>query len=302
MSTTERKRFSATQRVEPIQRQTLSVSNPHSYQVNERPRQHFLPPDILSKNFIVWLSNYSKETIPEFAYDLLNKITFIDTTVDCIEHIISLFAQRSSVIIIMSDDYTNDRKATEHLLNFPEIAMIYKIADDTLPDSVVRIFDDSRVEYVFNDAPNVLRRLRRDKNKMYIHRDTQLQNTKESKELINRQIITDDDRELTRTVQPRREQFEPMKAAPNTPTATSEKIKTSLLVPKGFVTDGWQHAMTHMHSQHRASVYGEITATTERFPNRELFVRDNDWPVGLRHVVMHYHPPPPSFRNVRRLH
>jgi len=193
MSTTERKRFSATQRVEPIQRQTLSVSNPHLYQVNERPRQHFLPPDILSKNFIVWLSNYSKQTIPMFAYDLLNKITFIDTAVDCIEHIISLFAQRSSVIIIMSDDYTNDRKATEHLLNFPEIVMIYKIADDTLPDSVVRIFDDIRVEYVFNDAPNVLRRLWRDKNNMYIHRDTQLQNTKESKELINRQIMADDD-------------------------------------------------------------------------------------------------------------
>jgi hypothetical protein len=46
-----------------------------------------IPFEIIQNIETIWLGTYSKETLPNFARDLLKQITFIDNAVACIEHI-----------------------------------------------------------------------------------------------------------------------------------------------------------------------------------------------------------------------
>ena len=83
---------------------------------------------------------------------------------------------------------------------------------------------------------------------------------------------------------------------------THKEAEESTGYYKGFVAIGSQHFPRNVPTINRRIIPGEITATAERFPDHEMFVRDNDWLYGRGPVVYHWHPPPPSFRNVRRLH
>jgi hypothetical protein len=84
-------------------------------------------------------------------------------------------------------------------------------------------------------------------------------------------------------------------------TTTQERTEDSTEYYKGFVAMGYQHFQRNMPTMEERTVPGERTATAERFREQRPFIRDNDWLYGRGPVVYHWHPPPPSFRNVRRL-
>ncbi|CAF3646606.1 unnamed protein product [Rotaria sp. Silwood1] len=85
-------------------------------------------------------------------------------------------------------------------------------------------------------------------------------------------------------------------------TSRSEKIEEPSSNRKDFVTIGYQHFVPKIQVAYRSSKFGEITATVERFQDIPHSSPDNNWTSGRAHFVYHWHPPAPSFRNVRRLH
>ncbi len=158
---------------EIAQKQSTPVPKPRSYQ----PRRKCIIPFEIIQNFeAIWLGTYSKETLPSFARDLLKQITFIDTAVDCIEHITLSFISQRPIILIISDEYATNRKVMAHLLDLTGIQTIYIVLDSLQQGSIDWFFNNRRIEPVFNDTLTVLFDLIHDEMENSVHFDEQLHN------------------------------------------------------------------------------------------------------------------------------
>ena len=284
----------------------------------------------------VWLGAYSKETLPTFAHSLRKTITFIDTAVDCIEHISSPLISQQSTIVIISDEYATDRKVIAHLLNLTNIQTICIVSDDLQSGSIDSFFNDRRIQPILNSTLAVLVDLAHDQSSLDQF-DVQLDNFREATRKCNENVdqidIVDYNQESVRSKQipspssitERNIRFEqtPLPSSPTERNVTSEhiqapysktqrknehegtvnsgKVEESVEYYKGFVTMGYQHFPRSVSSNDRQAPFGEVTATAERFRDRAPVKPDNDWCYGRGPFVYHWHPSGPSFRNVRRL-
>lgn len=269
----------------------------------------------------VWLGAYSKETLPTFAHSLRKTITFIDTAVDCIEHISSPLISQQSTIVIISDEYATDRKVVAHLLNLKNIQIIYIVSDDLHPGPIDSFFNDRRIQPVLNNTLAVLLDLTRDEAGLD-HFGVQLDNAREATRNNNENIdqidIVSNDQESVRS-----------KQIPSLPSVIERNVPSEHVQPpysktqrinehervfnsdnaeepakyyKGFVAMGYQHFQRSASPNERQVPFGGVTATAERFRDRAPVKPDNDWCYGRGPFVYHWHPSGPSFRNVRRLH
>ncbi|CAF1359829.1 unnamed protein product, partial [Didymodactylos carnosus] len=158
-----------------------------------------------------------------------------------------------------------------------------------------------------NSALMIHNQLTHEKGKESVHLDGQLQNIREmsgrNKEKIHKVDTTGKYQKPVRIEQTQSSQTE---AEKNIRTGQTTRIENTEEPPstfRGFETMGYQHFVKKIglpDDDHAA--FGERTATAERFRDRESSVPDNYWRYRRGHAVYHWHPPAPSFRNVRRLH
>ena len=206
----------ATSEWKTIQRKAISLHKPYVSQADR------IPIEIINNCHIVWLGTHSKDTIPTFACDLLKQIIFIDTAVDCIEHITSLITSSRHIVLIISDEYATERKAIGHMLNLNEIRMIYIILDNSQQEIVDWPFNDTRIVLILNDTFTVLKQFLFEEVEKSAYVDKQ-DDLKGVKMLVS----VDKSHQSDRIKQ---------KSSPNIRKTTPKQVKESTPTCEGFVT------------------------------------------------------------------
>jgi hypothetical protein len=212
--------------------------------VREGSRQDCLPVEILDDPPIVWLGTDSNDTIPVFARALRDQITFIDTAIDCTEHIASLSAPQRSIVLIMSDEYTIHRKEIEDMLSLFKIKMIYMIVDTSQSNPDACSLRSRRLKYIFNDTSSVLKQLCHDRVQRSVHLGMSMPSDKQNTKSSDDNIITDADGESIRIKQSSLHRST-RKPAPNAQIVMPEKVEQWSSSWKGFVIVAYQLANLH---------------------------------------------------------
>jgi hypothetical protein len=230
----------ATPERKTIERKSIPLPKPRASQSGKLPRKFSIPVKIISNCHVVWLGAYSKDTIPIFARDLLKQITFIDTAVDCIEHITSLVTSQRHIILIMSDEYATDRKVIAHMLNLNEIEMIYIILDSCQQETLDWFFNDTRIALIFNDTFTVLKQFLPEKVEKSTHFHEQVRNVQgvAKKDLKNVEVLVSADKSQkpVRIEQTSPPHIQTEISVRKERTTTAKKVEEPASPLKGFVT------------------------------------------------------------------
>ncbi|CAF1184805.1 unnamed protein product [Adineta ricciae] len=120
----------------------------------EHARNGSLLRGILDEQCVVWLGSQANHTIPTFTHKLRDTIVFLDTSIDCTNHITS---SESSVVLIISDEYAIHQKTIEDMLSVVQVKMIYVVIDESQlsSSSSTQLLSNQRIEYIFDDASTI---------------------------------------------------------------------------------------------------------------------------------------------------
>ncbi|CAF0786629.1 unnamed protein product [Adineta ricciae] len=136
----------------------MSGTQKNVYFGEGRARNGSLLRGILDEQCVVWLGSQANHTIPTFTHKLRDTIVFLDTSIDCTNHITS---SESSAVLVISDEYAIDQKTIEDMLSLVQVKMIYVVIDESQlnSNSNTQLLSNQRIKYIFDDTSTVLKQL-----------------------------------------------------------------------------------------------------------------------------------------------